>query len=360
MPDYRGRKNLPSISPQQAGRVLAPGEKQQRALILGSFGVTYFVWGSTFVANAWASEHIPAFLLAGVRFTIASVILLAIARVVSPLKATRQQLVNSAIIGFLMFTVGNGLAVWSLKYIDSGISAIIIALQPLVVVLMEWLWHGKRPNIATVLGVFLGVAGIGLLVGQPAFQTGVGPVLGLIALLIALVCWGATTVWIPVADLPKGMLERTALQMAFGSVFLLVASLCMGDFGAVDLASVTAQAWWSLGYLIVFGSLLAMTAFNFLLSTVEPSKVVTNTYVNPVIAVFLGWWLRDEAVTSITLVASGLLLTGVFMIVHNRKRRSRPTGDDQGEVTHPPTVEPTKPPDSSIPYSATTASDQSA
>jgi len=290
-------------------------------LILGSFATTYFVWGSTYVANAWATEEVPPFLLAGVRFTIAAAILLIIARIVSPFTATRRQIANSAIIGFLMFSVGNGLAVWSLKYIDSGISAIIIALQPLVVVLMEWLWRSKRPNAATVAGIFLGVVGIGLLVGQPQFQVGIGPLLGLAALLVALVSWGATTVWIPVANLPRSMFERTALQMAFGSIILLVTSAGLGEFEGFRVADVTSRGWWSLAYLVVFGSLLAMTAFNFLLSTVEPSKVVTNTYINPIIAVFLGWWLRDEPVTWITLVASGLLLTGVFMIVHNRKRR---------------------------------------
>ncbi len=302
-------------------------------MILGSFAITYFVWGSTYVANAWATEEVPPFLLAGVRFTIAAVILLIIARIVSPFTATRRQLVNSAIVGFLMFSIGNGLAVWSLKYIDSGISAIIIALQPLVVVLMEWLWQSKRPNVATVAGIFLGVVGIGLLVGQPQFQVGIGPLLGLAALLVALACWGATTVWIPVADLPKSMFERTALQMAFGSIILLVTSAGLGEFEGFQVADVTSRGWWSLAYLVVFGSLLAMTAFNFLLSTVEPSKVVTNTYINPIIAVFLGWWLRDEPVSWVTLVASALLLTGVFMIVHNRKRR--PPIDSLGKEATP-------------------------
>lgn len=333
--------------------------ERQRALILGSFAITYFVWGSTFVANAWATEEVPPFLLAGVRFTIAALILLAVARSVSPFSATRRQLVNSAIIGFLMFSVGNGLAVWSLKYIDSGISAIIIALQPLVVVVMEWLWQSKRPNFATIGGIFLGVLGIALLVGQPQFQTGVGPLLGLGALIVALVAWGGTTVWIPRADLPKSMFERTALQMAFGSIVLLITSVGLGEFQVFEIANVTPRGWWSLAYLIVFGSLLAMTAFNYLLSTVEPSKVVTNTYVNPVIAVFLGWWLRDEPVTWVTLVASGLLLTGVFMIVHNRKRRPPIEGKDDESSSQPP-IEPTKPTDRSNPYAVTAGSDQSA
>ena len=296
-------------------------------LVVLCFLIIYVVWGSTYLANAWAIEEIPPYLLAGTRFSIAGMILLAIARAFAPLTATKRQLRNCAIVGLLMFSVGNGLAVWSLKYIDSGISAIVIALQPLVVVLIEWFYKGKRPNKTTIIGVVLGVVGVGVLAGQPQFQTGTGPILALVALIVALLAWGSSTVWIPNADLPKSMLERTALQMLFGSVILLITSVCLGELKDFDPAAITSRGWWSLSYLVVFGSLMAMTAFNFLLVTIPPSKVVTNTYVNPVIAVFLGWWLNDEAFERSTLVASAFLLTGVFLIVHNRKKRT-PVKDD--------------------------------
>ncbi|MFK7821312.1 MAG: EamA family transporter [Planctomycetaceae bacterium] len=300
-----------------------------KALVALCFFIIYVVWGSTYLANAWATKEIPPYLLAGIRFSIAGVVLLGITRIFGPLTATKRQLRNCAIVGLLMFSIGNGLAVWSLKYINSGISAIVIALQPLVVVMIEWLFQGKRPNRATVVGIFLGVVGVGLLVGQPQFQTGWGPMLGFFALIVALLAWGSSTVWIPVADLPRSMLERTALQMLFGSAILIATSACIGEIDMFTPSEISPRVWWSLAYLVVFGSLMAMTAFNFLLVTIPPSKVVTNTYVNPVIAVFLGWWLNDEPFQWTTLVAAAFLLTGVFLIVHNRRRQRPLTAPSQ-------------------------------
>ena len=198
---------------------------------------------------------------------------------------------------------------------------VIIALQPLVVVLIEWAFREKRPNSATMFGICLGVVGIGVLAGQPQFQAGTGPLLAIGALLLAILAWGAATVWIPMADLPESMFERVALQMLSGSVVLLITSALLGEFREFEPDGVTQRGLWSLGYLIVFGSLAAMTAYNYLLVKVEPSKVVTNTYVNPIIAVFLGCWLNKEPFDWTTVVAAGFLLTGVYLIVHNRRQK---------------------------------------
>ena len=138
--------------------------------------------------------------------------------------------------------------------------------------------------------------------------------------MAALISWGIATVWLPRADLPGSMFERVALQMLFGSVLLFIVSGSLGEFGDLELAKVTRRGVLSLIYLIVFGSLAAMTAFNYLLVKVPPTKVVTNTYVNPVIAVFLGWWLNNEKVGWSTLVAAGFLLSGVYLIVQNKRR----------------------------------------
>lgn len=315
-------------------------DRRTRTLIVVSFFITYFVWGSTYLANDWAVHEIPAYLLASVRFSIAGVILLAIARIYAPLNATKRQIRNSAVVGLLMFAMGNGLAVWSLNYIDSGVSAILIALQPLVIVLIEWVFRSKRPNRTTICGICLGVVGVVLLTGQPQFQTGTGPLLALLAILVAITSWGTATVWIPTADLPSSMFERVALQMLFGSVFLFPASYCLGEFETFRFEDVTAYGFWSLVYLIVFGSLAALTAFNYLLTKVPPAKVVTNTYVNPIIAVFLGWLFNGEKVGWRTSVAAGFLLTGVFLIVQNRKRKP---STDHEEIEAPTAKLPTTP-----------------
>lgn len=289
-------------------------------LIIISFIIIYFVWGSTYLANAWGVASVPPFLLAGTRFLIAGVILLGISRFFGPIKATSKQLKNSAIIGFMLFAIGNGLAVWSLKYIESGISAVVISLQPLIVAIMMWIFNSKKPKPATWAGIALGILGMILLVGQPKFITDPSALWGFSGLIIALFSWGYMAIWMPEADLPESMLTRTALQMLFGSIALLILSPIIGEWTGFDIETVPARAYWALLYLIVFGSLLAMTAFNFLLANVSPTKVVTNTYVNPIIAVFLGWWLNNEEITMQTIFAAVLLLLGVFFIIQARRK----------------------------------------
>ncbi len=291
-------------------------------MIVLCFFITYFVWGSTYLANVWAIREVPTYLLVATRFSIAGMLLLAIARISAPVRATRPQIRNCAVAGVLFFTLGNGLSIWSLNYIDSGLSAIIIALQPLIIVFVEWAALKKRPNAGTVVGICLGLVGIAVLVEQPQFRSGAGPLLALAALLAALTAWGIATVWLPRADLPDSIFERVALQMLFGSALLFIVSGSLGEFGDFELAKVTRRGVGSLVYLIVFGSLAAMTAFNYLLVKVPPTKVVTNTYVNPVIAVFLGWWLNNERVGWRTVVAAAFLLSGVYLIVRNKRRRT--------------------------------------
>ena len=289
-------------------------------LIIISFLIIYLVWGSTYLANAWGVAYIPPFLLGGTRFVIAGLILLTFSWFVEPISITRNQLKNSAFVGFMLFTVGNGLAVWALKFIESGISAVVISLQPLVVALMLWIFQSKKPNSGTWGGIALGICGMLLLVGQPKFVADPSALLGFGGLIIALLAWGYISIWMPIADLPKSMFQRTALQMLLGGMTLLILSPIIGEWKDFNIETVPARAYWALVYLIVFGSLMAMTAFNYLLANVSPTKVVTNTYVNPVIAVFLGWWLNNEEITFQTIAAAGLLLTGVFFIIQSRRK----------------------------------------
>lgn len=297
-----------------------PNYDRRTWLIIISFLIIYFVWGSTYLANAWGVASIPPFLLAGTRFTTAGVILFLFAFSVEPIAISKTQLKNSAIVGFMLFTLGNGLAVWALKFIDSGISAIVISLQPLVVALMLWIFQSKKPNAGTWGGIVLGITGMLLLVGQPKFVADPSAFLGFCGLAVALLAWGYMAIWMPVADLPKSMFQRTALQMLFGGTAMLILSPLIGEWTDFDIKNVPARAYWALAYLIIFGSLIAMTAFNYLLANVSPTKVVTNTYVNPVIAVFLGWWLNGEEITLQTIAAAALLLTGVFFIIQSRRK----------------------------------------
>ena len=282
-------------------------------MIIGAFAVVYFVWGSTYLANAWAVRSIPPFLLAGLRFFFAGLLMLLVGLALKQAKVTARQWRNAFIAGFLLFVVGNGALVWSLQYIDSGIVALVVAFEPLLVVLLQWKMRGRRPTIDTLIGIFLGVIGMGLLVGQPTFLADPNWLVGLGAIFLGMLAWAYVSVWIPTADLPNSNFQSAALQMLSGGVLLLVISVFTGDIARFDWTQVSERSIRSFIYLILGGSILAFTSFNYLLKNVATEKVVTNTYVNPVVALFLGWWLNHEQVSSQSVFASVLLLGGVVL-----------------------------------------------
>jgi len=296
-----------------------PKQSREFWLIILAFFTTYVVWGSTYLANAWTLQSIPPFLLAGVRFFIAGVVLLTMARIVEPINITKKQLKNCCIAGFAFFAVGNGTAVWALKYIDSGIAALLVSLQPLIVALMMWGWKKEKPNLATWGGITLGILGMALLIGQPTFIGNTMALFGIAAVVTALLSWAIVSIWIPDADLPDSIMQRTSLQMIFGGIILFIVSPLLGELEGFSIENISSRSYWSLTYLIIFGSIFAMSAFNFLLKKVSPTKVVTNTYVNPVIAMFLGWWLNNETISFQSVVAGGLLLAGVVFITQAKR-----------------------------------------
>ncbi len=293
--------------------------------IAGAFFVVYIVWGSTFLANAWGVKEIPPFLMASVRFLIAGALIMCVIPFFQKVSITKKQLKNSAFAGFFLFAMGNGLAVWSLKFIDSGISAMMLALQPLIVAMMYWAFKGKPPGQLTWVGIALGITGMSLLVGQPQLSGSTDALMGVGAILIALLGWGYIAIWIPDADLPDSTMQRSAWQMLTGGAMLLIISPLLGEWNGFDWREVSAKANWSVVYLIIFGSIMAFSCFNYLLRTVSPTKVVTSTYVNPIIAMFLGWWLNSEEVTGQSLVAAAIMLAGVVFI---NKEKTVKTSDE--------------------------------
>ena len=207
-------------------------------MIIGAFAVVYFVWGSTYLANAWAVRSIPPFLLAGLRFFFAGLLMLLVGLALKQAKVTARQWRNAFIAGFLLFVVGNGALVWSLQYIDSGIVALVVAFEPLLVVLLQWKMRGRRPTIDTLIGIFLGVVGMGLLVGQPTFLADPNWLVGLGAIFLGMLAWAYVSVWIPTADLPNSNFQSAALQMLSGGVLLLVISVFTGDIARFDWTQV--------------------------------------------------------------------------------------------------------------------------
>lgn len=262
--------------------------------------------------------------MAAMRFLGAGLIIVTILFLLKlPKELTRKQLFNAIVGGIFFLGIGNGGVSWALQYVDSGYTALLIAAQPLILLLMMWVNNREPLPIASWIGVFLGMIGIFLLVSQNELTSRPGQWLGMAVIFGCLLSWGFGSIFVSKADMPKPFLN-SAIQMITGGVLLAVISLLFEgtsfDFGQVDTVT-----WLSLGYLCFFGSVLAFTAFNYLLTTdVSPEKVSTSTYVNPIIALILGWYFREELITMQSVLAAVILLSGVYFINTN-KFNSKPT-----------------------------------
>jgi len=290
-------------------------------LIPLSFVIVYVVWGTTYLANAWGVAIIPPFMFAGIRFLVAGSILLLISSFFVSIKVTLPQFKNIFFAGLLLFGVGNGAVTWALQYVDSGITALVIAFEPLLVAMLLWAWKKEKPQISTWIGISLGILGMMLLVGQPEFISSWIWVVGVACIFVAMSAWAYISIWIASADLPKSVFVSAGFQMLVGGVILLCSSLGMQEIQNFEWSSITPKAFWSWIYLMVFGSILAFSAFNFLLLKVSPTKVAASAYVHPVIALFLGWLLNGEFLSEQSLLAAAVLLTGVIFINKDKGKK---------------------------------------
>ncbi len=295
------------------------GKPRNIVLIIIAFFSIYVIWGSTYLLNKIAVTELPPFMLASIRFITAGTLIFIIAKLIGfSLKITLKQFANTAVAGFLFLSFGNGVIVWALKYVDSGFAALEVSAQPLVVLLLMRFFDGKRIKLMSVIGVILGVIGIFLLVSQKEIITQEGTMLGVIMIFTCMLSWGYGSLFVAKADLPSNYFVNTGYQMITGGVMLLIASLAFGEEWISPLEwSEPVQL--SMLLLIMFGGIVAFTSFNYLLKTVSPEKVATSTYVNPIIALALGWYFLNEQITTQSIIAAIILLTGVYFINTKRK-----------------------------------------
>ncbi|MEM8929231.1 MAG: EamA family transporter [Bacteroidota bacterium] len=289
------------------------GNKNTTLIILAFFAI-YVIWGSTYLFNKIAVEEIPPFFLAGIRFVTAGILIFGIAALTGKsIKISKKQFLNSVFLGFLFLSFGNGTVVWALKYVDSNFAALEISAQPLVILLMMWILQGKKIQPMSILGVFLGMLGIYLLVSQKNILEQENAILGMLMIFSAMLSWAYGSLFVAKADLPKNYFVNTGYQMLTGGVLLFMLSFLFQESWSLP-SSWSAEVQWSMVLLVLFGSIVAFTSFNFLLKVVSPEKVATNTYVNPIVAMFLGWYFLEEQITLQSIVAAIVLLTGVYFI----------------------------------------------
>lgn len=300
--------NPPSSGPSGTDPGIVP-------LTLG-FAAIYILWGSTYLAIRFAIETLPPFLMAGTRFLIAGGLLFMWARSRGVALPSRTQLRQAAIVGVLLLLGGNGGVVWAEQWVPSGLAALIISTVPLWMVALDWLWGGAaRPRAGVWVSLLVGLGGVALLAGDTGIAgAGREGLIGAGVILFATISWSVGSIYSRRAAVPAAPRMATAMQMLAGGGALMIVGTGLGEWadfnpGAVSLVSVLA-----LLYLIIAGSLVAFSAYIWLLQVTTPARVATYAYVNPVVALFLGWWLADEPVGPRTFAAAGLILAAVMAL----------------------------------------------
>jgi drug/metabolite transporter (DMT)-like permease len=294
--------------------------QQPRVRLALAFAAVYLIWGSTYLGIAFAIQSLPPLLMAAARFLIAGGVLYLWARLTGTGGATGSQWLWAYILGALFFLVGNGAVTWVEQVMPSGLTALIVAMVSVWTAVLEWARPGgRRPGPAVLAGILLGFGGVALLVVPGKGQGGEAHP-GLVLLLVfSTFTWALGSVLSRNADLPKSTALMSGMEMLAGGSLLLLVSGLAGEFGQFHPGAVTAKSALAFGYLVVFGSLLTFTCFAWLLKVSTPSKVATAGYVNPMVAVFLGWFLGGEAITARVLVASLVIIGSVVLIITGRE-----------------------------------------
>jgi len=292
---------------------------------MAAFAAIYLIWGSTYLGIRIAIETLPPFFMAGVRFLVAGGLLYIWARLRGAPRPTRSNWGATLIIGGLLLLGGNGGVTWSEQTVPSGLVALLVALVPLWVVVIDWLRPGGvRPSAPIIGGLVLGLAGMVLLIGPG--DIGGGSSVGLVDTLVlmgASLSWSIGSVYSRYAALPESPLMTTAMEMLCGGALLSALGGLTGEWSRLDLGVVSLRSIFALAYLIVFGAIVAFSAYTWLLRVVPPARAATYAYVNPVVAVVLGA-LAGEPLTARTLIAAVIIIIAVVLITTYRLQGAVP------------------------------------
>lgn len=319
-----------------------PKARPSRGLIVLAFAAIYLIWGSTYLAIRLSIETLPPFLMAGTRFFSAGAILFAWAVFNGQqLRPTLSQWRTAFIIGALLMLCGNGGVTWAEKYIASGLAALLVATEPLWIVILNWGITHRRPNGKVLLGVLIGLVGVTLLVSDGLNQGTHGFRMSLIGagvVVLAGFAWAAGSVYSSRHPIRTVTSMASGMQMIAGGSLLLLLALVAGDFQRLNLASASWVSISAFAYLTLFGSLVSFTAYSWLLNNVTTARVSTYAYVNPVVAVLLGWLIANEPLTRKMMVAAAIIVCSVVLITTFGRDHAATTGPalhDSDCPTHP-------------------------
>lgn len=284
--------------------------------LLIAFAAVYIIWGSTYLGVRFASETIPPLLMASVRFLVSGTILYIYARSKGAMPPKLVHWKSAAVTGLFLLLIGNGGMAWSLQFLPSSLAAILVATEPFWLVLVAWTMFGKgRPTGKEAIGLIVGFIGIVLLVSFGSSKsTGVANPIGVVMVIASAIAWAIGSMYATRARVPESPMLSISLQMLTGGVMLVLAGTVKGEWQVLEFDEVSTKSGLALVYLTLFGSLVGFTAYSWLLGVVSPSLASTYAYVNPVVALLLGWSLGGENITVPMLLASAVIILSVVII----------------------------------------------
>jgi len=289
--------------------------RESRARLLLAFLAVYTIWGSTYLAIRVAIATIPPFAMAGSRFVVAGLILYAWARWRGTPAPTSRQWRSAAVIGTLLLVGGNGGVVWSEQRVASGLAALMVGGEPLWAVLLDWLRPGgRRPSLGVGIGLAMGFIGVALLVSPGSLGGGPIDPLGAAALVVSTITWAMGSIYSRQADAPRDPVLSIGANMICGGIGLAILSLASGELSRLDAAAFATQSVLAWAYLTAFGSIVGFSSYMWLLRHTTLARASTYAYVNPVVAVFLGWLVLGEVVSVRTGVAAAVIIGAVILI----------------------------------------------
>lgn len=309
---------------------MTPAEaRRNRTRIILAFAAVYVIWGSTYLFIKYAIESVPPFMMGAARFTVAGLLLYAFARWRGAKSPDRYDWRSAAITGVLMLGVGNGAVMWAELTVPTGIVALIVSTTPIWIVVFDWLRpRGVRPRLPVIIGLALGLAGMIILIGPRAI-VGDGHVdeVGVLILLMGSLGWAIGTMLSKGSKRSSAPLAYAALQMIAAGAAMLTTSIAIGEHTRFEVSEVSTRALLSWIYLMIAGSIIGYTAYIYLLGQVSAAKAATYAYVNPIIAVLLGWAFLREPVGARTIVAAAVIIGGVAIITLSQGHAMHATGE---------------------------------
>lgn len=311
--------------------------------LIGAFAAVYIVWGSTYLAIKLVMETMPAFLSVGFRFLFAGILMVGWGLVTGAPRPRLRQAGRALFTGLMLLFLGTGSVVWATFHLPSGLIALLVSMEPLWLSLLFWFWPGgHRPTLFHWAGIAVGFAGAAILAlpGGDALSGTAIHLPSVLVLTVGCLFWAAGSLIGRDEGMPAAASWSSGLQMLAGGAALVVFGIFRGELGGLRLENASTTSVLAFVYMIVFGSLLAFSAYTWLMKNVDPSLVATHTFVNPVVAVFLGWWIRDEAVSGRILAAAGLIIVSVVITMWAEARRrkavrtatARVQAEESGEV----------------------------